>query len=92
METMKPPIRAVSTGKVYRRDPFDATHSPMFYQVDVLVVDEGITMGHLKGTLEYFLKRVFDPNIKMRFRPGGSEWNLFSPGSSYFLHLTSHLI
>jgi phenylalanyl-tRNA synthetase alpha chain len=70
METMKPPIRAVHTGKVYRRDTFDATHSPMFYQVDVLVVDEGITMAHLKGTLELFLKRIFRPDIRMRLRPG----------------------
>ncbi len=70
MELMPPPIRAVSTGKVYRRDPFDATHSPMFYQVDVLVVDEGITMGDLKGTLEAFLKRIFHADIKMRLRPG----------------------
>jgi len=70
LESMKPPIRAVSMGKVYRRDPFDATHSPMFNQVDVLVVDAGITMGDLKGTLEIFLKRVFHPDIKMRLRPG----------------------
>jgi phenylalanyl-tRNA synthetase alpha chain len=70
MEAMKPPIRAVSTGKVYRRDPFDATHSPMFYQVDVVVIDEGITMGDLKGTLEAFLKRVFHSDIRMRLRPG----------------------
>jgi phenylalanyl-tRNA synthetase alpha chain len=70
MEVMKPPIRAVSTGKVYRRDPFDATHSPMFFQVDVLAVDEGITMGDLKGTLETFLKQVFHPDIRMRLRPG----------------------
>ncbi len=70
MEVMRPPIRAVSTGKVYRRDPFDATHSPMFYQVDVLVVEEGITMGDLKGTLEIFLKRIFHSDIRMRLRPG----------------------
>ena len=70
MEAMKPPIRAVCTGRVYRRDPFDATHSPMFNQVDVHVVDEGITMGDLKGTLEVFLKRVFSPDIRMRLRPG----------------------
>ncbi len=70
MEVMKPPIRAVSTGRVYRRDTFDATHSPMFFQVDVLVVDEGITMGDLKGTLEIFLKRIFHPDIRMRLRPG----------------------
>jgi phenylalanyl-tRNA synthetase alpha chain len=70
MEAMQPPIRAVSTGKVYRRDPFDATHSPMFYQVDVLAVDAGITMGDLKGTLEQFLKRIFRQDIQMRLRPG----------------------
>ena len=70
MELSKPPIRAVSAGKVYRRDSFDATHSPMFNQVDVLAVDEGITMGDLKGTLEEFLKRVFHPDIRMRLRPG----------------------
>jgi phenylalanyl-tRNA synthetase alpha chain len=70
MEELKPPIRAVSTGKVYRRDPFDATHSPMFYQVDVVVIDEGITMGDMKGMLEAFLKQVFHPDIKMRLRPG----------------------
>jgi phenylalanyl-tRNA synthetase alpha chain len=70
MEVMAPPIRAVSTGKVYRRDFFDATHSPMFFQVDVLAVDKGITMGDLKGTLETFLKRIFHPDIRMRLRPG----------------------
>jgi phenylalanyl-tRNA synthetase alpha chain len=70
MEEMKPPIRAAHTGKVYRRDPFDATHSPMFHQLDVLAVDKGITMGHLKGTLETFLKQLFHPDIKMRLRPG----------------------
>jgi phenylalanyl-tRNA synthetase alpha chain len=70
MEALKPPIRAISTGKVYRRDPFDATHSPMFNQVDVIVIEEGLTMGDLKGTLDVFLKRVFNQNITMRFRPG----------------------
>ncbi|HSW38363.1 MAG TPA: phenylalanine--tRNA ligase subunit alpha [Acidobacteriota bacterium] len=70
MENMKPPIRAISTGKVYRRDPFDATHSPMFYQVDVIVIEEGLTMGDLKGMLDIFLKRVFHQGISMRFRPG----------------------
>ena len=70
METLRPPIRAVTTGKVYRRDPFDATHSPMFFQVDVVVVEEGITMGHMKGMLEAFLKQIFHPGIQMRLRPG----------------------
>jgi len=70
MEALRPPIRAISTGKVYRRDTYDATHSPMFYQVDVIVIEEGLTMGDLKGMLEVFLKRVFHPDIKMRLRPG----------------------
>jgi phenylalanyl-tRNA synthetase alpha chain len=70
MEMLRPPIRAISTGKVYRRDPFDATHSPMFYQVDVIVIEEGLTMGHLKGMLEAFLKRLFHSDIRMRLRPG----------------------
>ena len=70
MECMKPPIRAVTAGKVYRRDSVDATHCPMFHQVDVLAVDKGITMGDLKGTLDSFLKEIFHPGIKMRFRPG----------------------
>ena len=70
IERLNPPIRAVTTGKVYRRDPFDATHSPMFYQVDVVVIDEGITMADMKGMLEAFLKQVFHPDIKMRLRPG----------------------
>jgi phenylalanyl-tRNA synthetase alpha chain len=70
METLRPPIRAVTTGKVYRRDPFDATHSPMFFQVDVVVVEEGIHMGHMKGMLEAFLKQIFHPGIQMRLRPG----------------------
>jgi len=70
VEPLQPPIRAVTTGKVYRRDPFDATHSPMFYQVDVVVVEEGITMGDMKGMLEAFLKQIFHPDIQMRLRPG----------------------
>lgn len=70
MEWRKPPIRAISTGKVYRRDPFDATHSPMFYQVDVIVIEEGITMGDLKGMLDAFLKRLFSQEVQIRLRPG----------------------
>jgi phenylalanyl-tRNA synthetase alpha chain len=70
MEAMKPPIRAVSIGKVYRRDPFDATHSPMFHQVDVVVIEEGIHMGHMKGMLDVFLKRLFHADTRTRFRPG----------------------
>ena len=69
MEVQKPPIRIISPGRVYRSDAMDATHSPLFHQLEGLVVDKGITMGDLKGTLEVFAKRVFGENTKIRFRP-----------------------
>ena len=69
MEQTKPPIRIISPGRVYRADPADATHSPIFHQVEGLVVDKGITMGDLKGILELFAKQMFGPETKIRFRP-----------------------
>ena len=69
MEVQKPPIRVISPGRVYRADPADATHSPIFYQVEGLVVDKGITMGDLKGILELFAKRMFGEETRIRFRP-----------------------
>ena len=60
MEHMQPPIRIVAPGRVYRKDEADATHSPMFHQIEGLVVDEGVTMGDLKGTLETLMKRLYD--------------------------------
>lgn len=70
MEEMKnPPIRIISPGRVYRADPADATHSPIFHQVEGLVVDKGITMGDLKGILELFAKKMFGEDTKIRFRP-----------------------
>jgi len=69
MEKKKPPIRMINPGKVYRRETPDPTHIPMFYQVEGLVVDLGITFTHLKGTLEYFLKALYNEKIKIRFRP-----------------------
>jgi phenylalanyl-tRNA synthetase alpha chain len=69
MEKQRPPIRIISPGRVYRSDAVDATHSPMFHQVEGLVVDKGITMGDLKGTLELFAKRMFGDSTKIRFRP-----------------------
>lgn len=69
MENKKPPIRIIAPGRVYRSDAVDATHSPVFHQVEGLVVDKGITMAHLKGTLEAFLKKLYGENIKVRFRP-----------------------
>lgn len=69
MEKKKPPIRIIIPGKVFRRETPDPTHLPMFYQVEGLVVDRGITFAHLKGTLEYFIKALFGEKIKLRFRP-----------------------
>jgi phenylalanyl-tRNA synthetase alpha chain len=70
MEKMRPPVRIVCPGRVFRRDAPDATHSPMFHQIEGLVVDQGITMADLKGTLEFFLREIFGPETKVRFRPG----------------------
>ena len=69
MEHQKPPIRIISPGRVYRSDALDATHSPLFHQLEGLVVDKGITMGDLKGTLEIFAKKLFGESTKIRFRP-----------------------
>ena len=69
METMELPIRIIAPGRVYRKDEVDATHSPMFHQVEGLVVDEGVTMGDLKGTLETLMKRLYGEDAVMRFRP-----------------------
>jgi phenylalanyl-tRNA synthetase alpha chain len=69
MEQRKPPIRVIAPGKVYRSDAVDATHSPLFNQIEGLVVDKGITMSDLKGTLDTFAKRLYGPDTVTRFRP-----------------------
>jgi phenylalanyl-tRNA synthetase alpha chain len=69
MERQKPPVRIICPGRVYRRDPFDMTHSPVFHQVEGLAVDRGISMGDLKGTLELFARELFGPDSRIRFRP-----------------------
>ena len=69
MEHQKPPIRIISPGRVYRSDAMDATHSPLFHQMEGLVVDKGITMGDLKGMLETFAKAQFGEETRCRFRP-----------------------
>ena len=69
METRKPPIRIVSPGRVYRSDAVDATHSPLFHQMEGLVIDKGVTMGNLKGALEMFAQTMFGAETKVRFRP-----------------------
>jgi phenylalanyl-tRNA synthetase alpha chain len=69
MERSKPPIRIICPGRVFRHETPDPTHLPMFLQVEGLVVDEGVTFAHLKGTLEYFLRALFGEKVKVRFRP-----------------------
>lgn len=69
MEKQKPPIRIIAPGRVYRSDAVDATHSPLFHQIEGLVVDKGITMADLKGTLEMFVKRLYGEESIVRFRP-----------------------
>ena len=69
METQKPPIKIICPGAVYRSDSVDATHSPVFHQIEGLVVDKNISMSDLKGTLEMFAKKCLGENTKIRFRP-----------------------
>lgn len=69
MEDRKPPIRILSPGRVYRSDAIDATHSPIFHQIECLVVDRGITMANLVGTLDTVMKRLYGEECKIRLRP-----------------------
>ena len=69
MLTREPPIYVICPGRVFRTDPYDATHSPMFHQVEGLVVDKGITMAHLRGSLDHMLGALFGEGISTRFRP-----------------------
>ena len=69
MEAQKPPIRIICPGRVYRSDAVDATHSPIFHQIEGLVVDKDITFSDLKGTPEVFIKKLYGEDTKVRFRP-----------------------
>lgn len=69
MENIKPPIRIICPGRVYRSDDVDATHSPVFHQVEGLVVDKGVTMCDLKGTLEVMVREIYGSDAKVKFRP-----------------------
>jgi phenylalanyl-tRNA synthetase alpha chain len=69
MQAHTPPIRIVAPGRVYRRDDLDMTHSPAFTQIEALVVDEGISLADLKGTLLTFARQMFSPTSRVRFRP-----------------------
>ena len=69
MEKQRPPLRIVIPGTVHRNDPFDASHSPMFHQIEGLAVDTNITFGDLKGTLDHAMKALFGSSVKTHFRP-----------------------
>ena len=69
MEKTQPPIRIIAPGRVFRNDEVDVTHSPMFHQIEGLVIDKNVTMGDLKGTLEVFAKELYGEDTTVRFRP-----------------------
>ena len=69
MEQRKPPIRIISPGRVYRSDAVDATHSPLFHQIEGLVIDKGVTLGDLYGTLDLLMKKLYGKDAKIRLRP-----------------------
>ena len=69
MDTMELPIRIIAPGRVYRKDEVDATHSPMFHQVEGMVIDKGVTMADLKGTLNTVVEQLYGKGTKTRFRP-----------------------
>jgi phenylalanyl-tRNA synthetase alpha chain len=79
MQKMNPPVRIICPGRVFRRDAADPTHSPMFHQVEALVVDEGVTFADLKGTLELFHKQFFGEKARTRLRP--SFFPFVEPGA-----------
>ncbi len=80
MQNRKPPLKMICPGRVYRRD-WDATHLPMFHQVEALVVDEGITLGDLKGTMDKVWKRFFGAEVRTRLRP--AYFPFVEPGCEY---------
>jgi len=88
MTTRTPPIYIVCPGRVYRTDELDATHTPVFHQVEGLVVDKGITMAHLKGTLDHFARSMFGPEARTRLRP--SYFPFVEPGGEMDLWFPQH--
>jgi phenylalanyl-tRNA synthetase alpha chain len=69
MKSQPPPVRIIVPGRVYRRDNADATHNPTFHQIEGLYVDKGVTVGDLKGTVEFVFKELMGPDVTLRFRP-----------------------
>lgn len=88
MLTRRPPIYIVCPGRTYRTDELDATHTPVFHQVEGLVVDKGITMAHLKGTLDHFARAMFGPAARTRLRP--SYFPFVEPGAEMDLWFPQH--
>lgn len=86
MEKHQPPIRAIVPGKVFRNEATDATHEAQFFQLEGLMVDKDISLGHLKGTLEYFFAKFFGGNVEVRFRP--SFFPFVEPGLEVDMRLT----
>lgn len=78
MENNKPPIRIIIPGKIFRNEATDATHEAQFYQIEGLCVDKNVTMAHLKGTVEYFLKKLYGDSVRIRMRP--SYFPFVEPG------------
>lgn len=85
LERRPPPIRMICPGRVYRRD-MDATHLPMFHQLEALVVDEGISLADLKGTMEVVWKQMFGPEVRVRLRPG--YFPFVEPGAEFDISCT----
>ena len=81
MQKQRPPLRVIAPGRVFRRDTPDATHNPMFFQVEGLAIDEGITMGDLRGTSEEFVRQLFGADARIRFRP--SYFPFVEPGAEF---------
>ena len=90
MLNQKPPIYVICPGKTYRADELDATHTPVFHQVEGLVVDENITMADLKGTLDYFAKSIFGKNVQTRLRP--SFFPFTEPSAEVDIFFNGHWI
>lgn len=78
METHKPPLRIIAPGKIFRNEATDATHEAQFHQVEGLMIDKNVTLANLKGTLEYFLKKLFGDDVQIRLRP--SYFPFVEPG------------
>lgn len=87
MESHKPPIRIIVPGKVFRNEATDATHEAQFFQLEGLYVDKGVSVGHLKGVVEYFFSRFFKGDVEVRFRP--SFFPFVEPGFEVDMRLKS---